>query len=216
MLLGAGQVDEAKSGHIEMARKLDPQNGEADGFDAIIGVAQNDNERAMNAARRAVDLSPNSLPARLALSYALQVMFELEAARDELLGVVPADPGGDRREHALALSRLAELLAVARISRQGARDRTARLLLLLQGRLVLRRFCYSPRWHGSADTAAAKTAFEQAIARQSNDPLAHLGLGLAKIRDGNLTEGRQDLHMAAALNAGDRIIRSYLGRTGKL
>ncbi len=209
VLLGAGQVDEA-SRDIEMARKLDPQNGEADGFDAIIGVAQNDNERAMNAARRAVDLSPNSLPARLALSYALQATFELEAARDELLGVVPADPGGDRREHALALSRLAELwLSLGYPDRALA---TARRAAAVGPEVARAQTVLGFTALARMDTAAAKTAFEQAIARQSNDPLAHLGLGLAKIRDGNLTEGRQDLETAAALNAGDPIIRSYLGK----
>ena len=202
-------MDEA-SGEIEAARRLEPGNGEADAFDAIIDVAQNNNEDALKAARRAVDLSPRSVTARLALSYALQARFDLEGARDQLLEVVPAEPGKDDRAHALALTRLAELwLALGHPDKALAMARrvTAVAPEVARSQSVLG-FAALARM----DTTAAKTAFEQAITRESNDPLAHLGLGLTKIRDGDLEAGRQDIETAAALNPGDPIIRSYLGK----
>ena len=61
-------------------------------------------------------------------------------------------------------------------------------------------------------TKAAKAAFEQAIARQSRNPLAHFGLGLAKVREGDLHGGSHDIETAAALDVEDSVIRSYLGK----
>ena len=58
----------------------------------------------------------------------------------------------------------------------------------------------------------AKSTFEHAISLESNDPLARLGLGLAKIRAGNLEDGRRDLEIAVALNPDDALLRSYLGK----
>ena len=52
----------------------------------------------------------------------------------------------------------------------------------------------------------------QAIQLDSASPLARLGLGLAKIRTGRLTEGRADIEIAAALDPGNALIRSYLGK----
>ena len=53
------------------------------------------------------------------------------------------------------------------------------------------------------DISAATTAFERAIALESDNPLARLGLGLAKIRDGHLAEGRREIEIAAALSPDD-------------
>ena len=51
-----------------------------------------------------------------------------------------------------------------------------------------------------------------AIARESKNPLAHFGLGLARIREGDLHDGRHDIETAAALDVEDAVIRSYLGK----
>src|SRR5206468_7959373 len=45
------------------------------------------------------------------------------------------------------------------------------------------------------------------------DALSRLGLGLAKIREGDLTEGRKEVEIAASLNPNNSIVRSYLGKT---
>jgi len=42
--------------------------------------------------------------------------------------------------------------------------------------------------------------------------MSRLGLGLAKIKQGKLVEGRQDIEIAASLDPGNSLIRSYLGK----
>jgi Flp pilus assembly protein TadD len=60
--------------------------------------------------------------------------------------------------------------------------------------------------------ADAQAAFERAIALDQADPLPRLGLGLAKIREGELEEGRQEIEIAAALDPANSLVRSYLGK----
>src|SRR5207253_6952326 len=62
------------------------------------------------------------------------------------------------------------------------------------------------------DTPAAKASFERAIELDEADPLPRLGLGLAKIRDGDLEAGRQEIEIATSLDPGTSLIRSYLGK----
>ena len=61
-------------------------------------------------------------------------------------------------------------------------------------------------------TDEARGAFEKAIALDQADPLPRLGLGLAKIRDGDLEEGGRELEIAASLDPSNAIVRSYLGK----
>jgi len=62
------------------------------------------------------------------------------------------------------------------------------------------------------NTKEAKATFEKAIELDQADPLPRLGLGLAKIRDGDLHEGRREIEIAATLDPGNSLIRSYLGK----
>ena len=208
-LLAAGRVEEARK---ELAESLEPDSNDssAHALNAIIAVAQNDRVAALKNGRRAVALAPQSLPARLALSYALQSAFDLEGARDELLRVVPADAAGDRAEHALALARLAELwLSLGETGKALAAARRAVAVALKQSRAhVVLGFAELARLR----TSAAKASFGRAIELESSNPLARLGLGLAKIREGDLEEGRHDLETAAALDVSDAVVRSYLGK----
>jgi tetratricopeptide (TPR) repeat protein len=209
VLLSVGRVDEARA-DLARARTLDPNNGDAYALNAVIDVAQNNRDGALENARRAVSLAPQSVSARLALSYALQASFDLEAARDELLQVVARDATGDRPEHALALAHLAELwLSLGYVGKAlEAANRAARIAPDLARSHIVLGFAELTR----VRTSAAKAAFEQAIARESKNPLAHFGLGLAKIREGDLHGGRHDIETAAALDVEDAVIRSYLGK----
>ena len=58
----------------------------------------------------------------------------------------------------------------------------------------------------------AKTAFDRAIQGDPADPLPRLGMGLAKIRDGDLDEGTREIDTAASLDPNNSLIRSYLGK----
>jgi hypothetical protein len=56
-------------------------------------------------------------------------------------------------------------------------------------------------------------AFKRAITLSSADPMAHLGLGLARISDGNVEEGGRDIEVAVALDSNNALLRAYLGKT---
>ena len=62
------------------------------------------------------------------------------------------------------------------------------------------------------DTRSARAAFVAAIERDSFNALPRLGLGLARIRDGELTEGREELEIAVALDPTNSLLRSYVGK----
>ena len=62
------------------------------------------------------------------------------------------------------------------------------------------------------DTAGRQDRLRACNRARVRQPLARLGLGLAKIRDGDLEGGRGDIEIAAALSPEDPIIRSYLGK----
>ena len=62
------------------------------------------------------------------------------------------------------------------------------------------------------DTGAARTAFTRAIELDQADPMPRLGMGLAKIREGDLEGGRIELEIAASLDPANSLIRSYLGK----
>ncbi|MGH8491360.1 MAG: TonB-dependent receptor, partial [Gammaproteobacteria bacterium] len=53
---------------------------------------------------------------------------------------------------------------------------------------------------------------ERAIARDPADPLPRLGLGLAKIREGELDAGTKEIEIAASLDPNNSLVRSYLGK----
>ena len=60
----------------------------------------------------------------------------------------------------------------------------------------------------------ARAAFElvQEHEQARDDPLRFLGLGLVKIREGDLENGTIDINYAAGLDEGNSLIRSYLGK----
>lgn len=208
LLLAVGRLDEARS-DIDRALAQTPENAEANALLSVIAVAlavtRDDVGEALQAGQRAVELSPQSSVAKIALSYAQQANFELGSARDTLLQAVEAQPNDG-----LAWARLAELwltLGYTRRALKAAETAASRAPGLSRTNTVLG-FSALAR----VDTAGAKAAFEAAIALDSADPLPRLGLGLAKIRDGELREGRSDLEIAASLDPNNALIRSYLGK----
>jgi tetratricopeptide (TPR) repeat protein len=204
VLLNVGRVDEAAAA-VADALARDPEAGEALAQRAIIHVVQNRQAEALADARRALELSPDSAPAAIALSYALQSAFQLEEARAVLRTAVERNP-----DDALARARLAELEQMfgdLRASRNAAEQAVALAPDLARTQMVLG-FAALTR----IDIDGARAAFERAIELDSANPLPRLGLGLAKIRRSDLAEGRNEIEIAAALNPNDALIRSYLGK----
>jgi tetratricopeptide (TPR) repeat protein len=204
LLLSVGRVDDARS-DLDKALALAPESGEAYALRAVIAIARNDRQQALSDGREAVARSPRSLAAKIALSYALQANFDLEAARDVLLRAVEQRP-----EDSLAWARLAELwLSLGYLDKAlEAAGRAASLAPDLGRTNTVLGFAALAQIRLST----AKAAFEKAIGVESENPLPRLGLGLAKIRQGALRDGRREIEIAAALDPNNALVRSYLGK----
>ncbi len=203
-LLAVGRVEEARA-DLGQAALRDPGDGRADALSAVIAVAQNDRERALAEAQRAVELSPRSAAAKIALSYAEQARFQIEAARQAMNQAVEDEP-----ENPLAWARLSELWLM-----QGRRERARRAAQ--KARELGPELARTQTVLGFADlaeinTARAKKAFRRAIAIDSANPLPRFGLGLATIRAGDLEGGRKEIEIAVALDPENALLRSYLGK----
>ncbi len=204
LVLSVGQVPEAQA-NIDRALAVDPQSGLAYALRSIIEVVQNQNAEALADAEHAVELSPKETAPKIALSYAQQALFNLEAARDALL-----EATADQPQDALAWARLSELWLMLG-ERAKAREAAERAVSLAPGveRVhVVRGFADLAEFR----TDSAKQAFTRAVALDSADPLPRLGRGLALIHEGALERGRRELEIAAGLDSGNALLRAYLGK----
>src|SRR5438094_4868686 len=204
LLLGVGRVDEAGP-DLDRALKLNPNYSDALALQSIVAVVQNDKERALGIANKAVAADPKSAAALTALSYAQQANFDLEGARDSLEQAVQADPN-----NALAWARLAEIhMSFAELDKalEAAQKAVSLDPNLSRTQMVLG-FAYLTR----VNTIESKRSFERAIELDQADALSRLGLGLARIREGDLAEGRREIEVAASLDPNNSIVRSYLGK----
>jgi tetratricopeptide (TPR) repeat protein len=204
LLLSVGRLDAAQA-DISQALSLDPDNATALALQSVIALAQNENEKALGLAKKAVEREPRSPVPRIALSYAQQANFQIGAALKTVEDAVKLDP-----DDALVWARLAELrLSTGELDQalEAARQAVARNPDLARTQTVLG-FAHLTRM----EIAAAKSAFEKAIALDQADPLPRLGLGLAKIRAGALEAGRQDIEVATSLDPNNSLIRSYMGK----
>ena len=145
---------------------------------------QDRRDAALADARRAVELSPDSAAARIALSYAQQATFQLEAARATLREAVEIAP-----EDALAWARLSELELSFGELRAAPRRPTGRSRWRRSS--AARRWCWALPTSPGSTSARPRAAFERAIALDTADPLPRLGLGLAMIRESDLEAGPQ-------------------------
>lgn len=202
--LTVGQVAEAVE-DTGQALAIDPRNGDAFSLQSVIATVQNEKENANTLATRAVDLAPQSPTPWVAMSYAQQARFNLEAARASILEAIRLEPA-----NSLAWARLAELRFSLGEIKGGIE--AAHKAVALNPELA---HAYSVLGYAalaSVDIAEAKRAFEDAVRRDSAAFLPRLGLGLALIREGNLAEGRAEIETAACLDPSNALTRSYLGK----
>lgn len=203
-LLSVGQADEAG---IILDRLLadDPGNSAAIALQSIIAVVQNDKDRALELAQQAVKNDDLSAPARLALSYAQQAAFDINAALASVKQAVTLDP-----QNALIWARLSELhMSVGELEQalESAQEAVNLNPTIAKTQTVLG-FAYLLQ----INTKEAQSIFHEAILLDQADPMPRLGLGLALIREGQLEAGRIQLEIAASLDPGNSLIRSYLGK----
>ena len=204
MLLSVGRVDEAST-DIERAIGLKPDYSDAFALQSIIAVVQNEKEKALYFAKKAVKTGPKSATAQIALSYAQQTSFDLQGALNSLKESVRLAP-----ENALAWARLAELW-----SSFGELDKAldaAQKAVDLDPNLSRTHTVLGFAYLTQIETKESKKAFEKAIELDQADSLPRLGLGLAKIREGDLKDGGKEIEIAASLDPNNALIRSYLGK----
>lgn len=204
LLLHVGRVSEAES-DIRKALAANPDSGDALALQAVIAVVQNRTSDALRIAQEAVRVAPRSAAARIALSYALQTDFKIQEALQAAREAVTQTPA-----NGVAWARLAELqLCVGELD---AGIQAARRAGDLNAHIAHAHSVLGFAYLTQIKTDKAREAFIQAITLDSAAPLPRLGLGLAKIRDGDLKEGRAEIEIAAGLDPGNALIRSYLGK----
>jgi tetratricopeptide (TPR) repeat protein len=202
--LAVGRVDAAKA-DLDRALALRPDYSNAFALQSIIAVVQNDRDKALDLARKAVDADPNSAAARVAMSYAQQSRFDLEGARASLEEAVKVEPN-----NALAWARLAEIQSS--FGELGKSLNSARKAVELDPSVARTQTVLGFAYLMQVNTREARAAFERAIELDQADYLPRLGLGLAKIRQGDLREGGQEIEIAASLDPNNSLVRSYLGK----
>ncbi|MFZ1955869.1 MAG: FecR domain-containing protein, partial [Desulfobacterales bacterium] len=204
-LLSVGRVDEANA-DLNTALSLNPNFSDALALQSIIAVVQNDKEKALNQAQKAVVADPQSAAAQIALSYARQARFDLEGARTSVEAAVKIDPG-----NAIAWARLADLQAS--FGELGKALEAAKKAESLAPDLALTQTVLGFAFLTKVNIDESMAAFEKAITLDQAAPLPRLGLGLAKISKGNLEEGGREIEIAAGLGSSNSLVRSYLGKT---
>jgi Flp pilus assembly protein TadD len=211
--LASGQVERAEAA-LDRARaalpKADPQAADMLraallAQEALVALVQNRSGRASELARQAVEASPRSASAALVMSYVEQSCFELGSAREWLDTAGRLVPGSvtvlaRRAELALDFGEVEEAWRLATNAVERSPDDSLALAIL--GFTQLAR----------EDPKGARESFERSIASDSARGLAHLGLGLARIRRGDLAGGREELEKAAHLEPNVAAYRSYLGK----
>jgi tetratricopeptide (TPR) repeat protein len=204
LLLSVGRVNEA-GGDIEKALTLEPGNGYALALQSIIAVVQNEKDRALDLAHKAVKAAPDSAAALIALSYAQQADFELEDALDSIKKAVELEP-----DNSLAWARLAELrLSFGEIDKS---LEAAKKAVQINPDTARAQSVLGFAYLSQIRLKESMKAFEKAIELDQVAPLPRLGLGLAKIRKGDLIEGRKEIEIAVSLDPDNSVIRSYLGK----
>ncbi len=172
---------------------------------AVVLIAQNDMRNARDYLARIPAAESSSVPVLLSSSYLAQAENDLPAAERFLEQALQRAPG-----NVTVRLRLAEL-ALGRGDIEDANhqlDTVAQLapsterLPTLQGFVQL----FEQRF------SAAQGTFEQALSATPNDPLTHLGAGLARIAKGDLGSGRTHIEQAVVLDPARALYRSYLGK----
>jgi tetratricopeptide (TPR) repeat protein len=200
-----GQTEAARN-DLARALRLKPDHPEALALESVIATVHNQPNRALELALKAQEKNPRSLAALLALSYAKQALFTLPEALEAAKQATRAAP-----QSVLAWSQLARLQLVFR-NLDEATDAARKAVEIDPHRSQTYTTLGFVHLTG-LKIDAARRAFEKAIELdRSAAPLPRFGLGLVKIRKGDLREGRRQLEIAANLDPGNAMIRSYLGK----
>ena len=184
LLLATGSVDAARR-DLEQALKLAPNDAEALAQRAIMAVAANQADLAVDTAKQAVAAGPKSAfgPRRPVLRPPGQVRPGRGPGE-------PGDRGTGRARRCAGLGPAGRDPLVARAT-VGKRSQAAQKAVALNPNLSRTQSVLGYPYLTQVKTREAREAFAKAIALDGGDPLPRLGLGLAQIREGHLAEGTQ-------------------------
>jgi tetratricopeptide (TPR) repeat protein len=201
--LSVGRVTVARDS-LNLLLKNDPGSSAAHALLAVMAVVQNDSAQALELADKAVGLEDTAV-ARLARSYARQAVADLSGALADAKTAVELDS-----KNPLTWARLAELqLAMGALK---AAEKAAAVAVGLDETLAHTQtvlgFAHLTRF----ETQAAATAFTRAAELDPAAPLPRLGLGLTRISEGALAQGRELMEIAVSLDPLNSLLRSYLGK----
>lgn len=203
--LRVGGVDAARS-DLEKALSITPDQADGLALLSIIATVQNQPLRALALAQRARETNPRGLAPLLALSYAQQAKFDLTAALDAARQATQAVP-----DSVLAWSQKARLHLMFRHLDDATQ--AAQRAVEIDPDNALPHTTLGFVHLAGFQIDKARQAFEKAILLDRHAaPLPRFGLGLVEIRKGRLEEGRRQLEIAANLDPGNTMIRSYLGK----
>jgi Tfp pilus assembly protein PilF len=172
---------------------------------AIKAIVQNQIDKAVDLAKRALAEDSQSSAAYMAQSYVSQAMFDIPTALENSKKAAELAP-----QSALTQARLAENWLM--IGDSSAARKIAANAVSLDAGSSLAHTVLGFASLRDIDLTAAKKAFEEAIRLDSASPLPRLGLGLLQIRKGKLEEGRKEIETAVLLNPSNALLRAYLGK----
>ncbi|MDZ4787284.1 MAG: FecR domain-containing protein [bacterium] len=209
-LLSSGKVDSAskkldiyEKNHKKISNGQDLAVYQSE--KAFIALLKNQKSEALKLSTEALKNNPEDIFSLFAASYIDQAHFNLKNSRDSLNKILILDPNNK-----LAQARLAEILlslgdvkgAENLLLKLDAKNSDNPLLLSVSGFLELIKY----------EPAKAEIIFSKATDQNSGSGLPWFGLGLSKINQGNLIEGRKAIEIACALEPNVSIYRSYLGK----
>ena len=203
--LRRGQLATADA-DIASSLRLAPGNADALALQAIAALGRNDFTSARDRARAAVDATPPTPAAFIAMSYVLQSDGDLAGALASVASAISLDPA-----NAVAWSRRAEI--ELGLSRWGDSHESAMRAIALGPQLGYARTVLGFIELSGGNVAEAIAAFGEGATLDRGAPLPHLGLALALMQRGDLSPGRQQLEIAVALDPANALTRSYMAKT---
>jgi Flp pilus assembly protein TadD len=200
--LHRGEVGRAKA-ELDSALTLQPDHPAALALSAMTALATGDVEQASALLDRAQ--ASRDAAVLIARSYQQQARFQLSAALTNAQQAAVSDPND-----ALIQARVAELALMTGDTQQAAIAANRAIGLqpnfarahAIDGFVRLQQLKFD----------AAEVAFKRAAELDATDPLPRLGLGLINIRHNRVGEGREQLALSVALDPGQSLLRSYLGK----
>lgn len=201
--LHRGEIDAARAA-LDRALALQPEHPQALALSAVRALAIGDIERAEAQLAVAQTRVPRDAAVLIAKSYLEQARHHLPAALADAQAAAAVD------QSALIHARVAELALMngkTKLARQAADSALAQQpddarANAIDGFVHLQQLRLD----------SAEAAFHRAITLDATDPLPRLGLGLIEIRHNQVTAGREQLAVAVALDPGQSLLRSYLGK----